>query len=220
MATRLSSQATAVQGVLRPVAREHLRPAAKHYLGLAPHSLVRDFHQAIRPEQVAREDLQRAGKDSLGLARHSLGRNSPQAILPERVAAARLPPRQARLYRCSPSRVRASLSRSKPVGRKCSRAARYADHPTLDAGLELPIAEDRHRQRRNRREFVGCGSKNNRSRRKRVCRARPFQILASGKCRYPLRRFAVRDVQSVNRECRRARARKKRASPGARERVE
>lgn len=171
---------------------------------------------ALRP--VAREHL-RVPKHCLALARHSLARDFPQAILPEQVALARLPPRQARLYQYSPSQVRASFFRSTPVDRRCNRAAHCDGRPTLDVGLELPIAEDRHRRRRNRRELVGCGSKNNRSLRKRVCRARPFQILASDKCRCPLRRFAVRDVQSANPECKRARARKRRASRGVRQRV-
>lgn len=179
-------QATVALAALRPVALERLRAAAKHCLALARHSLARDFHQAILPEQVA---------------------------------PARLPPRQARLYQYSPSQVRASFFRSRPVDRRCNRAAHCDGRPTLDVGLELPIAEDRHRRRRNRRELVGCGSKNNRSLRKRVCRARPFQILASDKCRCPLRRFAVRDVQSANPECKRAPARKRRASRGVRQRV-
>ena len=220
---------------LRPVAGEHLRPAANHCLGLARHSPAQDFHQAILapvalPLQatvgqaalhpVAPERLRPRAKHCPGLARHSPAQGFHQEILPEQVALERLPPRQARLYQYSPNQVRASFFRSTPVDRRCNRAAHYADHPTLDAGLEPPIAEDRHRKRRNRREFVGCGSKNNRSPRKRVCRARPFQILASDKCRCPLRRFAVRDVQSANPECKRARARKRRASPGVRERVE
>jgi hypothetical protein len=157
MAMRWSSQATAVQAALRPVAQEHLRLAAKHCLALARHSPARGFHPAIRPGQVARLHSRLTGEDSLGPVR-----DSHQAILRERVASVRLPARQARLYRCSPGRVRASFFRLAPVGRKCNRAARYADPPTLDAGLELPIAEDRHQKRRNRREFVGCGSKNNR----------------------------------------------------------
>ena len=232
-------QATVAWAALRPAVREHLQPVVKHSLGVTTHSPARDFHQAIPPEQIAlatrplqatvawaalrpavREHLQPVVKHSLGVTTHSPARDFHQAILPEQVALARLLPRQAQPYQCSPSQVRASLFRSLPGGRKCNRAARYADHPTLDAGLELPSAEDRHPQRRNRREFVGCDSKNNRLRRKRVCRARPFQILASDKCRCPLRRFAVRDVQSANPECKRAQARKKQASPGARERVE
>ena len=202
------------------------------------HSPPRDSRQAIPPEQIAlatrplqatvawaalcqvvREHL-RVPKHCLALARHSLARDFHQAILPEQVALARLPPRQARLYQYSPNQVRASFFRSTPVDRRCNRAAHYADHPTLDAGLERPIVEDPHQRRRNRREPVGCGSKNNRSRHKSVCLARPFQISASDKCRCPLRRFAVRDAQSANPECKRARARKRRASPAVRERVE
>ena len=173
---------------------------------------------ALRPLALGR--LQVAAKHYLGLARHSPAREFHQAIPPEQVARARVPPGQARLYRCSPSQVRASFFRSMPVGRRCNPAAHCDDRPTLDAGLELPIAEDRYRQRHNRREPVGCGSKNTRSRRKHVCRARPFQILASDKCRCPLRHFAVRDAQSANPEYKRARARKRRASPGFRERAE
>jgi hypothetical protein len=120
-----------VRAALRPVLREHLRPAAKDSLGLARHSLARDFHQAIPPEQVAlatrplqarvaraalrpvvREHLRLAAKHCLGLARHSAARAFHQAILPEQAGLARLPPRQARPYRCSPSQVQASLFRS------------------------------------------------------------------------------------------------------------
>jgi len=209
------------------VVRAALRPVAKHWLELGRHSPARDFHQAMAPvalplqAKVVRGALHPVALEHLlPLEKHSPARDFHQAILPERVALPRVPPRQARLYRCSPNQVRALFSQLALAGRKCNRAARYADHPTLDAGLELPIAEDQHQKRRNRREFVGCGSKNIRSRRERVCRARPFQILASDKCRCPLRRFAVRDAQSANPECKRARARKRRASPGVRERVE
>ena len=172
----------------------------------------------LRP--VVPEHLRAAAKHCLELTRHSLARDFPQAIRRERVAPTRLPLQQARPYRCSPSQVRVSFFRLTPVGRKCNPAAHCADRPTLDAGSELPSAEGRHQKRRNRGELVGCGSKNNRLRRKPVCRARPFQILASDKCRCLLRRFAVRDVQSVNPEYKRARAKKRRASPGVRERGE
>src|SRR5437868_11273787 len=149
---------------------------------------MRDFHQAtIPPEQVAlatrplqatvvwaalrpavREHLQPVVKHSLGVTTHSPARDFHQAILPEQVALARLLPRQAQPYQCSPSQVRASLFRSSPGGRKCNHAARYADHHTFEAGLEMPSAEDRHKQPCNKREYNGCDSKNNSLRRKRV----------------------------------------------------
>jgi hypothetical protein len=218
-------QATVAGAALYPVAPKHLRAAAKHCLELARHSLEQDFLQATLPEQallrpVAPKHLRAAAKHCFELARHSLEQDFLQATLPEQAALARVPLLQGRLYRCLPSQVRASFFRLAPVGRKCNPAVRYADRPTLDAGLELPIAEDRYQKRRNRGELVGCGSKNNRSRHKSVCLARPFQISASDKCRCPLRRFAVRDVQSANPECKRGRARKRRASPAVRERVE
>src|SRR6059058_5058798 len=90
-------QAAVAWAALRPVAREYLRPEAKHCLGLARHSSAQDFRRqailapvalllqatvvrrALRP--VAREYLRPEAKHCLGLARHSSAQDFHQAIL-------------------------------------------------------------------------------------------------------------------------------------------
>src|SRR5438874_4227485 len=151
-------------------------------------------------------------------ATHQAERDSPGSL--DLVALARLLPRPERLFRCWPNQDPFAFYPATPADRKCNRAGRCGGHPILRADLERRREADRYRKRRNRRGPVRCDNRSNRSRRKCAGHAQPFQISASDKYRCLLRRFADRDDQSANRECKRAQARKRQASREFREREE
>src|SRR5438477_2829416 len=187
----------------------HSRPAAVR--------LLQSEERVARPAWrfVARRRLQAAVKHWLRAATHWAQPNSLDLVV-----LAWLLPRPGQLFRCWPNQGPFAFYRATPADRKCNRAARCGDHPILRADLEPRLARDRYRQRRNRRGPVRCDNRSSRPRRKCDGHARPFPISASDKCRSLLRRFADRDDQSANRECKRAQARKRQGSPGFRERVE
>src|SRR5438067_12595881 len=113
----LRQEEAVVRAALRPAVRELLQPVVKHSLGLTTHSPMRDFHQAIPPEQIAlatrplqataawaalrpavREHLQPVVKHSLGVTTHSPARDFHQAIPPEQIALATSPPQPTQPY--------------------------------------------------------------------------------------------------------------------------
>src|SRR5436305_14812970 len=175
---------------------------------------------------VAREAWRFAGgRLFLGEVRYWLRPATHQAELDlldslDLVAVVQLLPQPERLCRCWPNQGPFAFYRATPADRKCNRAARCGGHPILQSDWTRRLAGDRRRKRRNRRGPVRCDNRSNRSRCKRDGHARPFPISASDKCRSLLRRFADRDDQSANRECKRAQARKRQGSLGFRERVE